>query len=98
MGKVIKGIILVILFVLSIMFGYLYAVSNNWGTSVEAARNNRMVYVESTSYYTIYADSYTNVLYIVYKESSGSGSFSNKSICSLVMVDQDGKPLLWDGQ
>lgn len=98
MEKAIKGIVLVVLFVISIMIGYLYATSHNWGASVEAAKNSRMIQVEWTEDYTIYADSSTKVLYIVYKKKSGGGSFSNSSICALVMVDQDGKPLLYEGE
>ena len=93
MGKVIKGIILVILFVLSIMFGYLYAVSNNWGTSVEAAEDDRMLVVSriySGEYYRIYVDKVTRVMYLRDK-TANDGVFT-------LMVDQDGKPLLWDGQ
>ena len=91
MEKVIKGIILIILFVLSIMFGYLYAVSNNWGTSVEAAEGGRMVVVSCVyGNYRIYVDKVTRVMYLR-NDVDYTGVFT-------LMVDQEGKPLLWDGQ
>lgn len=62
--------------------------------SVEAAQEQRMTLVESTSYGDILCDNRTGVVYFAYHECRrgyGSG-IGYGGIC--VMVDQNGKPLL----
>lgn len=93
MEKAIKGIVLVVLFVISIMIGYLYATLHNWGASVEATEDNRMVEVSRTygsKSYRIYVDKITKVMYLR-NGTTFEGVFT-------LMVDQDGKPLLYEGE
>lgn len=93
MEKAIKGIVLVVLFVISIMIGYLYATSHNWGASVEAAEDDRMVEVSrayGSKSYRIYVDKITKVMYLR-NGTTFEGVFT-------LMVDQDGKPLLYEGE
>lgn len=94
MEKAIKGIVLVVLFVISIMIGYLYATSHNWGASVEATEDNRMIEVSCTyngrESYRIYVDKITKVMYL-------RNGVTYEGVFTL-MVDQDGKPLLYEGE
>lgn len=62
--------------------------------SVEAAQEQRMTVVESTSYGDVLCDNRTGVVYFAYhkcRRGYGSG-IGYGGIC--VMVDQNGKPLL----
>lgn len=60
--------------------------------SVEAAQEQRMTLVESTSYGDILCDNRTGVVYF---ESNYGGKFETYSgVC--VMVDQNGKPLVME--
>ena len=61
--------------------------------SVEAAQEQRMTLVESTSYGDILCDNRTGVVYFAYQEHGGRG-IGYGGIC--VMVDQNGKPLVME--
>lgn len=52
--------------------------------------NSRMIVIDETLSYRIYADKQTKVMYLCTK--SGYG----ESLC--VMVDEEGYPLLWEGE
>lgn len=63
--------------------------------SVEAAQEQRMTLVESTSYGDILCDNRTGVVYFAYQECHrgyGGSGIGYGGVC--VMVDQNGKPLL----
>lgn len=60
-------------------------------TSVEAAQEQRMTLVESTSYGDILCDNRTGVVYFAYQKHGGR-YIGYGGIC--VMVDQNGKPLV----
>lgn len=61
--------------------------------SVEAAQEQRMTLVESTSYGDILCDNRTGVVYFAYQEHSGR-TIAYGGVC--VMVDQNGKPLVME--
>ena len=65
-------------------------------TSVEAAQEQRMTLVESTSYGDILCDNRTGVVYFAYHEcrKGYGGGIGYGGIC--VMVDQNGKPLVME--
>ena len=88
MKKLVK---LVIVSILIISLGVLAACED---ASVEAAQEQRMTLVESTSYGDILCDNRTGVVYFAYHECrKGYGSgIGYSGIC--VMVDQNGKPLV----
>lgn len=60
--------------------------------SVEAAQEQRMTVVESTSYGDILCDNRTGVVYFVYNYGGKFETYSG--VC--VMVDQNGKPLVME--
>ena len=65
-------------------------------TSVEAAQEQRMTLVESTSYGDILCDNRTGVVYFAYHEcrKGYGGGIGYGGIC--IMVDQNGKPLVME--
>lgn len=81
MKKLVK---LVIVSILIVSLGVLAACDN---TSVEAAQEQRMTCIESSTYGHILCDKETGVIYFGYKYGGRVGG-----VC--VMVDQNGKPLL----
>lgn len=65
--------------------------------SVEAAQEQRMTLVESTSYGDILCDNRTGVVYFAYQEcyaGYGGSGIGYGGVC--VMVDQNGKPLVME--
>ena len=58
-------------------------------TKVNASNENRFVAVEVTQFYLIMVDKETRVMYVV-----SSGTYKTFT----VMVDEYGKPLLWEGE
>lgn len=74
------------------------ATSYSSQSTVAAVESERMIVVENARNYTIYADKYTKVMYIVYETDYGAGSYHNGSISSLVLLDAEGKPLLYEGE
>ena len=85
MKKLVK---LVIVSILIVSLGVLAACED---ASVEAAQEQRMTIVESTSYGDILCDNRTGVVYFAYQEHSGR-TIAYGGVC--VMVDQNGKPLV----
>ena len=85
MKKLVK---LVIVSILIISLGVLAACED---ASVEAAQEQRMTLVESTSYGDILCDNRTGVVYFAYHKCVGR-YIGYGGVC--VMVDQNGKPLV----
>lgn len=71
----------------------LLAVSGCGKTTIEDAKPNdvsRFVVIESVSEWWVVADRETKVMYTVSRGGYNSGNFT-------LLVDADGKPLLWKG-
>lgn len=85
-------ILLVILVAIGIAIPIVMSLESYTASKVEAVKNNeqprfRRVINGKDSVLSVYIDTDTNVMYAVRNSAGG--------IC--VMVDADGKPLLWDG-
>ena len=85
---------ILVMLVLSTMF--LTGCSKTKIVSVKDIQNSaddisRFMVVEETCSWLIYADRKTKVMYAVSKGTYNNGNFT-------VLVDADGKPLLWDGE
>lgn len=71
----------------------LLAVSGCGKTTIENTQPNgvsRFVVIESVSKWWVVADKETKVMYVVSRGGYNSGNFT-------LLVDADGKPLLWKG-
>lgn len=85
-------ILLVILVAIGIAIPIVMSLESYTASKVEAVKDNeqprlRRVIKDNYSTLRVYVDTETNVMYLILSDYGG--------IC--VMVDVDGKPLLWDG-
>lgn len=85
-------ILLVILVAIGIAIPIVMSLESYTASKVEAVKDNeqprfRRVIKDNYSTLRVYVDTETNVMYLIRSDCGG--------IC--VMVDADGKPLLWDG-
>ena len=85
-------ILLVILVAIGIAIPIVMSLESYTASKVEAVKDNeqprfRRVIKDNYSTLRVYVDTETNVMYLILSDYGG--------IC--VMVDADGKPLLWDG-
>lgn len=92
----IKWIMLVVAFIVAILLG---ACEDTMTTTVEASQNNQrfeFVHVEGVGSATtnIMVDTETQVMYLVVCDYYGQGI----GYSITVMVDAEGKPLLWEGE
>jgi outer membrane lipoprotein SlyB len=63
-------------------------IGESWSETVEANGKMQIKRVYRDTNTSIYVDTETNVMYVAYHPGSGGGI--------AVMVDQDGKPRLWE--
>lgn len=75
-------ILLIIIFLIVCLFILTGCVETN-------AREERFIEIENYAYYTIFYDKETNVEYIMRNTGHGGSAYT-------VLVDQDGKPLLYN--